>query len=59
MEVRTDKDGRVRITGIIGDAEYLLWCMELADTQGGDRSRRFSAKPGEVKDLGDLRTGER
>jgi RNA polymerase sigma factor (sigma-70 family) len=57
MEVKTDKDGRVRVTGIIGDAEYLLWCLELADKQGGSRSRLFTAKPGEVKDLGDLKQG--
>jgi hypothetical protein len=59
MEVLTDMDGRVRIPGIIGDAVYLLWCVELADMHGGNRSRKFSAKPGEVKDLGDLNTGER
>jgi RNA polymerase sigma factor (sigma-70 family) len=58
MEVLTDMDGRVRIPGIIGDAEYLLWCVELADARGGSRSRTFSAKAGEIKDLGDLRTGD-
>ncbi|HEY1377402.1 MAG TPA: hypothetical protein VGF55_11445, partial [Gemmataceae bacterium] len=59
MEALTDMDGRVRIPGIIGGAEYLLWCVELADVNGGSRSRKFSAKSGQVTDLGDLRTGER
>jgi hypothetical protein len=51
----TDKEGRVRFTDIIGDAEYSLWCADLAFEIRDPRSRPFSARPGETKDLGTIK----
>jgi RNA polymerase sigma factor (sigma-70 family) len=54
-EFRTDKNGRVRLTGVIGDLTYTLWCRGLIEKNDDVREHSFRAKPGEVKNLGDLK----
>lgn len=49
-QVRTDADGRFRITGLIPGPSYVL-----AIANSADRKTDITVRSGEVKDMGDLR----
>jgi hypothetical protein len=53
-EFRTDKDGRVQITGVIGDLDYSLGCQGLVESNNDERRHPFRAAPGQTKDLGTI-----
>ena len=57
LEARTDEQGRWRLEGLIGGAEYEVW---VAGPEGKlyDRDTIFTAEPGQTVDVGTSRIGE-
>lgn len=57
-EVRTDRDGRFRVEGLLPDREHELILAgdpaKKVSLSAGDRLKGLSARAGEVKDLGDI-----
>src|SRR5205085_4249038 len=57
QNVRTDKDGRFRIEGLAGGLNYRLQVLSgmFALSPEGKQAEPVTLKPGETKDLGELR----
>jgi hypothetical protein len=53
---KTDADGKFQFTKVIGDVDYVFWYKVHQDKHNTTTTLPFRAKPGEVKDLGVVKT---